>query len=760
MSEITPENIAQGKLPAALNPLKQYNHWVIWRWERDEKGDLTKVPYQARRPKIKAETNDPSTWGYYNEAEAAAHTADGIGFVLTDGDIAAFDLDDCRNATTGEIHPWVTGLIERAASYTEITPSGKGLRIIGWGKGNNNYLHREFNVIENMGECALYRKATRYITITGNQIGNRPLSDINAVMDATLGELEERKRKLAEQKRKSNGPGSPTDGGHHARQNNAEEEEDLDWLIRTGGDLPEGKRSDKGVYKVACAMLRAHLPRSAILSTLLDKRNGISEHIYAQNNPVEYAQKQIVNAAEDVGEDIPKIRSVEIRPGHIETFKVTIGDASMVVDAEALGDFRLFNRAAIAQLRRSFEPVRMKNWNFEVDRALRVAKEPIQLTQEQVRRHGTDSWRNEPVAWLVRERVPQQGVGLLSGMYSTFKSFMLLDLSGSVMTGLPFLKASTIRRGGVLIFAAEGANSLPMRTMALIEHRLAKETDDHPDLFKRSEIDLRRLPFSYVAHCRPLLDPKTVDWMVGIARGEQDYFQNTFGVDLVLIGIDTMSAAAGWDNENDAAQAQIVMNHLADVSKATSAFVLAADHFGKDVSAGTRGSVVKEASADAILATLGARDEETNTVDDTRLVIRKLRDGPQGDVFPFEARLVDMGRDQDGEPLTSRVIDWNVERVERVKPEKKSKARRALEEALTRALGLDPVRITVNGAEISAVSKEVLRSVFVDQYQQTSDANASAIRQAWSRALEETQGSIQRGVIEEVMYLWFPPSPM
>jgi len=129
-------------------------------------------------------------------------------------------------------------------------------------------------------------------------------------------------------------------------------------------------------------------------------------------------------------------------------------------------------------------------------------------------------------------------------------------------------------------------------------------------------------------------------------------------------------------------------------------------------------------------------------------------------VFPFEARLVDMGRDQDGEPLTSRVIDWNVERVERVKPEKKSKARRALEEALTRALGLDPVRITVNGAEISAVSKEVLRSVFVDQYQQTSDANASAIRQAWSRALEETQGSIQRGVIEEVMYLWFPPSPM
>jgi AAA domain-containing protein len=140
--------------------------------------------------------------------------------------------------------------------------------------------------------------------------------------------------------------------------------------------------------------------------------------------------------------------------------------------------------------------------------------------------------------------------------------------------------------------------------------------------------------------------------MVKIAREAQSYFQNQFGLDLVSIGIDTMAAAAGWDNENDAAQAQIVMNHLADLSKATDAAVLAVDHFGKDVSAGTRGSVVKEASADTILAALGERDADTNTVTDTRLVIRKQRSGPQGGEFPFEARLVKMGEDRDGEPLT------------------------------------------------------------------------------------------------------------
>src|SRR5262249_42499387 len=154
------------------------------------------------------------------------------------------------------------------------------------------------------------------------------------------------------------------------------------------------------------------------------------------------------------------------------------------------------------------------------------------------------------------------------------KSFVLLDLFGSVMTGQYFLKAPTKRRGGVLIFAAEGAHDIPMRLEALVIHRL--KTAD-PDLFDKPT----RLPFALIPCCRPLLNPQTVDWMVAKAREAQDYFQKEFGVDLVLIGIDTMSAAAGWDNENDAAQVQIVMNHLSDVSKATGAFVLAVDHFGK-----------------------------------------------------------------------------------------------------------------------------------------------------------------------------------
>ena len=80
------------------------------------------------------------------------------------------------------------------------------------------------------------------------------------------------------------------------------------------------------------------------------------------------------------------------------------------------------------------------------------------------------------------------------------------------------------------------------------------------------------------------------------------------------------------------------------MSKATKTFVLAADHFGKNLSAGTRGSGVEEKSADTMMVTLGERDEETNMVGDTRVVVRKQRHGPQGEVYPFEARLVEHGQ--------------------------------------------------------------------------------------------------------------------
>ena len=201
------------------------------------------------------------------------------------------------------------------------------------------------------------------------------------------------------------------------------------------------------------------------------------------------------------------------------------------------------------------------------------------------------------------------------------------------------------------------------------------------------------------------------------------------------------------------------MNHLADISKATGTFVLAVDHFGKDISAGTRGSVVKEASADVIFATLGERDEEANAVLDLRLKVRKERSAPEGTQYPFEAPTVNMGQDADGLMLTSRVIDWNVKRLVRVKPEKKSPAQIILDEAIAQTFEAKEVQIAVNGSNLRAIREDDLRAAFRELYlQHKPDANRSAIDAARYRALGKMEDVIRQGTVDGVPYLWFAPS--
>jgi primase-polymerase (primpol)-like protein len=92
-------------LPTALAPLIILPHWVLWRWEQPRE-KWTKVLYQPNG--WKARNNDPKTWTSYDAVRAAFATGkfDGIGFSLLGGNIAAFDIDHCRDRITGNIDPW------------------------------------------------------------------------------------------------------------------------------------------------------------------------------------------------------------------------------------------------------------------------------------------------------------------------------------------------------------------------------------------------------------------------------------------------------------------------------------------------------------------------------------------------------------------------------------------------------------------------------------------------------------------------------
>jgi predicted P-loop ATPase len=281
------------RLPAALAPLVALPHWVCWRWERP-KDKWTKVPYQPDGRHAK--NNDAKTWSSYEAVIAAVSKFDGIGFCLLNGNIAAFDIDHCRDASTGEIDPWAAALVGQTGSYSEVTVSGTGLRIIGFGEGER--LQRKLPVHDDVSLEA-YRRTERYIVITGNPLPeSKGIINIDEHLDATVAELEA--KKAQGQRGETNKPGTPEDGGHHARQPVEDEEDKLDWTIKTGGDYREvGKRSD-GVWYVINEMLRRGYLPNVVVETLLDRAKKISDHVYDQSDPRKYAARQVARAKKEI----------------------------------------------------------------------------------------------------------------------------------------------------------------------------------------------------------------------------------------------------------------------------------------------------------------------------------------------------------------------------------------------------------------------------------------------------------------------------
>jgi hypothetical protein len=140
--------------------------WVLWRYATRD-GKKTKVPYQVNGRMAKV--NDPSTWATYatvQKAFQASKKYDGPGIVLHNGTLLGCDGD--HKLTNGSINdPAWTELIEAANSYTEITPSGEGLRIL-------IALTEPLNLTNNKSQSLgiEFYTENRYLTFTGRVYGD------------------------------------------------------------------------------------------------------------------------------------------------------------------------------------------------------------------------------------------------------------------------------------------------------------------------------------------------------------------------------------------------------------------------------------------------------------------------------------------------------------------------------------------------------------------------------------------------------------
>jgi hypothetical protein len=159
-------------IPPQLRALKQ---WVCWRYEyqpqRSAEKPWTKVPINPYSGKHASSTN-PMTWGTFDDAltcfRRPHQNLDGIGFVvIAKNGLVGIDLDHCRDPDAGDIIPWARAIVDRLQTYTEVSPSGTGLRL--WLRATLPLKGRK------NGDVEMYNTG-RFLTVTGCHLQGTPVT--------------------------------------------------------------------------------------------------------------------------------------------------------------------------------------------------------------------------------------------------------------------------------------------------------------------------------------------------------------------------------------------------------------------------------------------------------------------------------------------------------------------------------------------------------------------------------------------------------
>lgn len=179
--ELTPE-----KIPQALKDQPRWAPWTaIW---KEKKGKYDKVPAWG------LSTARPDKWLTY-AAALAAYQADpvrfaGLGYVMTGPHgLVGIDLDRCVEGNT--IAPWAQKIVDDVGSYTELSPSETGLRIMVHGQAVCDWNNHDIGVEVYAGHTA------RFLTITGKRL-HKSVAEVRAAQIGVLAGLADRYAKVRE----------------------------------------------------------------------------------------------------------------------------------------------------------------------------------------------------------------------------------------------------------------------------------------------------------------------------------------------------------------------------------------------------------------------------------------------------------------------------------------------------------------------------------------------------------------------------------
>lgn len=225
------------------------------------------------------------------------------------------------------------------------------------------------------------------------------------------------------------------------------------------------------------------------------------------------------------------------------------------------------------------------------------------------------------------------GAGTMSVVYgpsNSGKTFFVLDLAFHIAAGAAW-RGLRVKQAAVLYLAAEGGTGVSNRIAAL---RMETGVVNIPLALRRAGMDL-------------LHNTADLQTIYDLTREVQ-----ARGKDLpTVIVIDTLSRIMAGGDENSAADMTALIRNIDAIREATGAHIMLVHHTGKDTARGARGHSSLRAATDTEIE---VQNEDGNRA----AMVTKQRDYQGGETFAFSLKGVTLGRDQDGDEVTSCVVEW------------------------------------------------------------------------------------------------------
>lgn len=226
--------------------------------------------------------------------------------------------------------------------------------------------------------------------------------------------------------------------------------------------------------------------------------------------------------------------------------------------------------------------------------------------------------------YLIKGWLDQGNVSLLFGPSNTGKSFLAANIAHHVSKGMDW-GGRRVRRGRVMYVAAEGGANFRNRVAAL----------DDPE-------------FWVMTSSLTMTGPRSAERpFVEVLK----HIADTGGAPFDLIIFDTLARIMGGSDENAAPDIADLLEKLDYIQMETRAHIMLIHHVGKDAGRGARGHSSLKAAVDT---------EIELTRDKAGLIearLTKQRDGPTGYKFPFFLKQVELGRDSDGDQVTTCLVE-------------------------------------------------------------------------------------------------------